>query len=112
MRLFTELRSQIEAIITDMPHKDGKFDFDTHDFIKVFSKEHQQAYILALYEQVTKNVDNQQPFQVIHSQIGKMLKHDYGHLVREFVDAQGAPEKSNSDDTFGNKTDCAGWIKV
>ena len=107
MNAFAELHTQIGALITTMPAS-----FDTHDFIEKFSHTHQHAYIQALHEQITKHPDNDNPYQQIHALIGKMLKSDYAHLVKEVVDEQDVAVKSKSKDTFGNLTSCALWVKI
>ena len=93
MALFAELHTEIGTLIDGMP-----VEFNTHDFIKTFAQAHQRAYIEALYEYK----DNARPFNALHQQIGKMLKHEISEKLTHIHD-------TNSPDIFGNEGQCAVW---
>ena len=68
---FASLEAVYEQVIDLMPNK-----FDSHEFILKLAQEHQQLYVQALAE----HVDNERPFQAVHSQIAmRLLK--YPNLV-------------------------------
>ena len=75
-------------------------EFDSHDFILVLAREHQQLYVQAL----SGYTANQQPFQTVHAEIAKRLckRNDLVHQV----------EKHSSPNIFGIENQAAVWRKV
>lgn len=68
---FESLESVYEQVIDRMPNR-----FDSHEFIIKLAQEHQRLYVRALVE----HVDNEKPFQIVHSQIAmRLLK--YPNLI-------------------------------
>ncbi len=84
------------AVIASLPAT-----FDTHDFILLLAHSNQRAYVEALNAS-----SGDQPFMELHGQIGKALKRDYGHLVKE------VEIREKSADIFGNPSSCSVWQRV
>ncbi|MFA7450511.1 MAG: hypothetical protein WCY79_03015 [Bacteroidales bacterium] len=86
----------IREIINDMSDT-----FDSHDFIKKFSKRFELDYVDLL-----ATANSIEPFQTVNKQIGRFLS-DNQTMLR--IECMG---KINSENVFGNKTKCEKWKKV
>lgn len=86
----------VEKVIDDLPKT-----FDSHDFIRRFSKEIEVDYVYLLASSGTT-----EPFQKVNMQIGKFLSNN--HAVLGII-SRG---KVFSENVFGNNTECEGWSKV
>ncbi len=86
----------IREVIIDLPDT-----FDSHDFIKKFSKKIELDYVYLL-----ATAGSIEPFQNVNFQIGNFLKNNQAVLRIEF---QG---KIFSENVFGNNTECGNWRKV
>jgi hypothetical protein len=73
--------------------------FDTHCFIRDFSRQHQREYIIELYSLI----EIKYPFQNLHSSIGKFLSNS-PHLKRD--------GDNFSDDIFQNEQNAVKWIRI
>lgn len=86
----------VRAVINAMDDK-----FDSHDFIKKFSKEIELDYVYLLATAGTTT-----PFHDVHLKIGKFLSSNQNILGISNV------ERVSSENIFGNDTPCALWEKT
>jgi len=73
--------------------------FDSHDFIRVWSRDNQKPYIKFLSEQT-----GEKPFMSAHSKIARELN-QYSKQVRQ-------AGKVTSADIFGEQARCMSWQKL
>ena len=99
MTVFKIMNENIDAVRAVIDEMDDKF--DSHDFIKKFSKEIELDYVYLLATAGTMT-----PFQTVHSQIGMFLSNNQNNLNIRYV------EDVNSENIFGNVTECASWKKI
>jgi hypothetical protein len=76
--------------------------FDSHDFIREFARLNQQAYIEALYERR----DCQNPFNTLHTRIGRMLGNEFTDILEDTGDDERSPN------IFGQSNYCTVWQKL
>lgn len=98
MTVFEIMNANIDAVRAVIDEMDDKF--DSHDFIKKFSREIELDYVYLLATAGTAT-----PFQTVHSQIGRFLRNNEDNLNISYV------EDVNSENIFGNVTECASWKK-
>ncbi|MFA5540243.1 MAG: hypothetical protein WC984_01060 [Bacteroidales bacterium] len=99
MTVFEIMNANIDAVRAVINEMDDKF--DSHDFIKKFSGEIELDYVNLLATARTAT-----PFQTVHSQIGRFLRNNEDNLNIRYV------EDVNSENIFGNVTECASWRKI
>lgn len=86
-------------VINDLKDK-----FDSHDFIKKFSKRIELDYVYLLATAGTTD-----PFRTVNMQIGNYLSNNQERLGIELIISDG---KHRSENVFGNETECGLWRKV
>lgn len=99
MTVFEIMNANIDAVRAVIDEMDDEF--DSHDFIKNFSREIELDYVYLLATAGTAT-----PFQTVHSQIGMFLINNENNLNIRNV------ERVNSENIFGNVTPCALWEKI
>ncbi|MBN1400421.1 MAG: hypothetical protein JXA74_06270 [Anaerolineae bacterium] len=92
---FDALFAEYPALIAEMPEV-----FTSHEFILALAQRHQRLYIEALYA----CRDAVRPFGAAHATLAMHLK-KHPELVR-------LGERVSSRSIFGQRTDCAQWIKL
>ena len=98
MKVFEIMNANLGAVRAVI--KEMKDECDSHDFIKKFSREIELDYVYLLATAGTAT-----PFQTVHSQIGRFLRNNEDNLNIRYV------EDVNSENIFGNVTECALWKK-
>lgn len=98
MKVFEIMNANIDAVRAVIDEMDDKF--DSHDFIKKFSKKIELDYVYLLATAGTTT-----PFHYVHLQIGRFLSYNQKSLGINNV------EDVNSENIFGNVTECASWRK-
>lgn len=98
MTVFEIMNANIDAVRAVIDEMDDKF--DSHDFIKKFSREIELDYVYLLATAGTMT-----PFHDVHLKIGKFLSSNQNILGISNV------ERVNSENIFGNVTECALWEK-
>lgn len=93
-----DIENEVKEALKQMENK-----FSSHDFIKKFSSMFQKKYIELLYNYKNEN----EPFQVVHSQIGRFLERNAQLLEIK----KTKTEKSSSENIFGNINDVQEWEK-
>lgn len=91
-----DIENEAKEALKQMENK-----FSSHDFIKKFSSMFQKKYIELLYNYKNEN----EPFQVVHSQIGRFLERNAQLLEIKKID------RTNSNNIFGNINDVQEWEK-
>lgn len=91
-----DIENEVKEALKEMENK-----FSSHDFIKKFSSMFQKKYIELLYNYKNEN----EPFQVVHSQIGRFLERNAQLLEIKKID------RTNSNNIFGNINDVQEWEK-
>lgn len=91
-----DIENEVKEALKQMENK-----FSSHDFIKKFSSMFQKKYIELLYNYKNEN----EPFQVVHSQIGRFLERNAQLLEIKKID------RTNSNNIFGNINDVQEWEK-
>ena len=91
-----DIENEVKEALKQMENK-----FSSHDFIKKFSSMFQKKYIELLYNCKNEN----EPFQVVHSQIGRFLERNAQLLEIKKID------RTNSNNIFGNINDVQEWEK-
>lgn len=91
-----DIENELKEALKQMENK-----FSSHDFIKKFSSMFQKKYIELLYNYKNEN----EPFQVVHSQIGRFLERNAQLLEIKKID------RTNSNNIFGNINDVQEWEK-
>lgn len=86
----------IREVINDLPDM-----FDSHDFIKKFSKRFEVDYVYML-----ANAGSTEPFQNVNSKIGSFLSNNQTMLR---IESQG---EVFSENVFGNNSECKMWKKI
>ncbi|AWK05030.1 hypothetical protein HYN56_12645 [Flavobacterium crocinum] len=76
-------------------------EFDSHEFIRHFSKKFENDYVIFL------NSYEDNSFRNVHLQIGKCLT-----TLAEDLKTQKKIKKVESNNIFGNEIENAGWTKV
>lgn len=91
-----DIENEVKEALKQMENK-----FSSHNFIKKFSSMFQKKYIELLYNYKNEN----EPFQVVHSQIGRFLERNAQLLEIKKID------RTNSNNIFGNINDVQEWEK-
>lgn len=100
MKVFEIMNANIDAVEKVIAEMKDEDEFDSHDFIKKFSKEIELDYVYLLATAGTMT-----PFHKVHSQIGRFLRNNEKNLNIRYV------KRVNSKNIFGNDTPCASWRK-
>jgi hypothetical protein len=97
--LMREKLQAVKSILIELneQHRDTK-GFDSHDFIRAFSRKFQSEYVLLLYRYYQND-----PFLTVHAQIGRFLLDNQAELG---ISAQG---KVSSPNIFGLNTENERW---
>ena len=91
-----DIENEVKEALKQMGNK-----FSSHGFIKKFSSMFQKKYIELLYNCKNEN----EPFQVVHSQIGRFLERNAQLLEIKKID------RTNSNNIFGNINNVQEWEK-
>jgi predicted DCC family thiol-disulfide oxidoreductase YuxK len=75
-------------------------EFDSHDVIHTVAHENQRLYVAELAA-----IDNDRPFQILHSALGRRIKDICGELGYTGV-------ASRSLDIFGQHSECVRWSRA
>ena len=87
-----------ESIIRDAILAAGN-EFDSHEIIHTVAHKNQRLYVAELAE-----IDNDRPFQILHSALGRRIK-----VICEQLGYIGTPSRSL--DIFGQHSECVSWTK-
>lgn len=74
-------------------------EFDSHNVIHAIAHENQRLYVTELAA-----IDNDRPFQILHSALGRMIK-----AICDELGYTGAP--SRSPDIFNQNSECVRWSR-
>jgi len=98
---FFDKQESIIGHVSEVLQAMSKDEFDTHEFILELAQRYQKEYIQSLACQTGSN-----PFQALHSKIGKAVKSS--DLVDEIIDGND----HRSPNIFGSTSSCSKWRKI